>query len=685
MFKQILNLAVSCLFLVSLGISQEVSPSPMQWHKVTVSYTSDDVYSETGTPNPFTERRLDVVFSKGALSYKVPGYFAADGNAGNTSASSGKIWKVHFSPPETGTWTYKGSFYHGTDIHAQTNPTNPTKTFEGTFNVVASNKSPTGKDLRGKGWLQYVGKRYLKFKGTGEYFLKQGPDSPENLFAFKDFDGDFKTDGIDDNKIKTFPNHLADWKTGDPTWGDGKGKGLIGVINYLASEGLNVFSFISMSIKGDDENSFPYIAIDKLDRIDVSRMDQWEVVFDHATSLGFFIHFKTQETENECLQDNCEVGRERKLYYRELIARFAHHPALNWNLGEENGAYDGPNQNTAQRRAMAAYFWDNDPYNHHIVLHNPLDPDDMYGTDSKLTGWSLQQGAFSTVPPKIKEILDESAKAGKQWAVAADETGGASSGIKVDSDPSNHKDGRRYGIWATYLVGGWGNEWYFGGEDQSNQDFKTRDKWWDYCRYALEFFQKNHIPLWDMASDDAATSVTNDRVLSLKGQVYLIALPDGGTTNLTVPGLTGSLDIKWYNPRTGGDLKDGSVKTLTASGGSIGNPPTEGNEDWVVLVGANKITSIKDSPKTSYVSNHLKLDWSTGKVLKASLKLESTVNQIQVTVHHFHGALYSKQPISTQNKQAAEFSIDLAGIPAGLYVVKVVAGSNVYSQKVVVP
>ena len=30
------------------------------------------------------------------------------------------------------------------------------------------------------------------------------------------------------------------------------------------------------------------------------------------------------------------LGPERKLYCRELIARFGHNLALNWNLGEEN-------------------------------------------------------------------------------------------------------------------------------------------------------------------------------------------------------------------------------------------------------------------------------------------------------------------------------------------------------------
>jgi hypothetical protein len=50
--------------------------------------------------------------------------------------------------------------------------------------------------------------------------------------------------------------------------------------------------------------------------------------------MGMYLHFKTQEAENIHLLDDAELGPQRKLYYRELIARFAHHPALNWNLGE---------------------------------------------------------------------------------------------------------------------------------------------------------------------------------------------------------------------------------------------------------------------------------------------------------------------------------------------------------------
>ena len=70
-------------------------------------------------------------------------------------------------------------------------------------------------------------------------------------------------------------------------------------------------------------------------------------------SEGLFLHFKTQETENQGLLDGGEVGPQRKLYYRELIARFGHHLALNWNMGEEIGPWQEnpptPPQRTPQR------------------------------------------------------------------------------------------------------------------------------------------------------------------------------------------------------------------------------------------------------------------------------------------------------------------------------------------------
>ena len=202
-----------------------------------------------------------------------------------------------------------------------------------------------------------------------------------------------------------------------------------------------------------------------------------------------FLHFKTQETENELLLDNGNLGNQRKLYYRELIARFSHHLALNWNLGEEiNDA------TTAQKQAWAEYFWTHDPYQHHIVIHNGANHYDLLGppngsSGSYLTGFSLQtnQSDFSNVHNKVKDYLTRSDVAGKPWAVAVDEPGDAQHAIRPDNDAGNsHEDGRKNALWGTLMAGGWGNEYYFGyAHDHSDltlEDFRSRDLWWDYPR-----------------------------------------------------------------------------------------------------------------------------------------------------------------------------------------------------------
>ena len=165
--------------------------------------------------------------------------------------------------------------------------------------------------------------------------MKAGVDSPENLFAYEEFD-----DTPFHKKFrKNWSPHVQDFRDGqDPTWSGGQGKGIIGAMNYLTEKGLNVFSFLTMNIDGDDRNVFPYLSKEQENRtrIDVSKTAQWEVVMEHADKLGLFMHFKLQEYENDQLLDGGALGDERRLYFREIIARFGHHLALTWNMGEEN-------------------------------------------------------------------------------------------------------------------------------------------------------------------------------------------------------------------------------------------------------------------------------------------------------------------------------------------------------------
>ena len=196
--------------------------------------------------------------------------------------------------------------------------------------------------------------------------------------------------------------------------------------------------------------------------------------------------------------DGGDLGQERRLYIRELVARFGYELALNWNIGEEN------TQTSEQQLAMAINLRDTDPYGgHHIVVHTfPNRQEDVYpallGSRSPFTGASLQM-AWDAVHERTLRWRLASAQSKKPWVVANDEQGPA--GLGVPPDPGYRgfagKDaqGRDVGftlhdirknvLWGNLLAGGAGAEYYFGyglpDNDLVAENFRSREKSWEYA------------------------------------------------------------------------------------------------------------------------------------------------------------------------------------------------------------
>lgn len=634
--KLISSVFCSCLLGASLCAANNgkgqvsISGELKQWHKVTLTLDGPFARERDDEPNPFTDYCLTVTFKheSGAPSYRVPGYFAADGDAANSGADSGTKWRAHLAPDKPGRWDFAVSFVKGRRVAVGEAKGEALKPFDGqtgSFNVESTDK--TGRDLRGKGRLEYVGKHHLRFAGSGEYFLKAGPDAPETLLAYVDFDGTGPGrkqkpragEAAPSQSLKTWAPHLQDWREGDPVWKDGKGKGLIGALNYLAGKGCNAFSFLPYNAGGDGDNVWPFVARDDKFHYDCSKLDQWGIVFGHATLQGLYLHFKLQENETDDNRrgaerkpvsvpeslDGGKLGPERKLYCRELIARFAHNLALNWNIGEEN------TQSTEEICDMARYLRETDPYDHPIVIHTfPPQQEKVYtpllGERSGLTGASLQNG-WNQAHQRTLKWVAESAKEGKPWVVANDEQNPADLGVPPDPGYEGSdgqavtKDGKSYDchdirklcLWGTLMAGGAGVEYYFGYKLPQNdldcEDWRSRDRSWDFCGIALEFFSTNRIPFWEMANANALVgNVKNDNskyCLAKQGEVYLVFLPDGGTCALDLTRVSGPFAVQWFNPRSGGALLDGVVKTV--QGGvrvSLGTPPADPGEDWLVVV-----------------------------------------------------------------------------------------------------
>ncbi len=576
-----------------------------QWHKVTLVIDGPNT-SEWARENPFLDYRLEATFTNGNKSHTVPGFYAADGNAAESSADEGSIWKIRFRPDATGQWNYNISFRKGKDIVVNENvnvgEAVATDGTTGSFTISPSDKK--GFDFRSKGRIVNGGKGYFQFQDSDEIWIKNGADSPENFLAYADFDQttrySLKTEvreGEADPKkdLHKYEPHVTDWKEGNPTWQNGKGKGMIGALNYLHSKGVNSVYMLTMNILGDGKDVWPYNDHNERYRFDCSKLDQWEIVFDYMEQLGMMNHFVLQETENETLLDNGFTDVQRMVYLRELIARFGHHLAVTWNMGEENGPANWTpiGQTHPQKEAMANYLKQTNPYPNIVVVHTHANDEhqDEYLTPflgfENFDGPSMQIGNPSRINQRINKWVNESEEAGDRWLVNLDELGPHWKGVMPDSHDAGHDTVRAEALWGALMAGAAGVEWYFGyrypHNDLGLEDFRSRDNWWEQSTIATQFISR--LPVEKMKSANKLLNQSNAWCIANPGEVYTIYFPAGTKEYLLDLKSEKSFSVMWFNPRTGGELMDGSRKSIKGTGFiSLGTPPSDPEKDWVVLV-----------------------------------------------------------------------------------------------------
>lgn len=591
--------ALAILLSANVALAEtKIEGTKKVWHPFTITFQGPEASVSGNSPNPFLDIRLQVkLVAADGQTYSVPGYFDADGAAG----TSGKIWRVRFTPDRPGKWTYAASFRSGPGVAVQLEPDAGSEMavpdLKGEFDVAA--RDPEAPGILRYGRLKYIGKHYLKFQ-DGPYWIRGGTDEPENFLAYAGF--------VRTPAKHKYADHASDWKQGDPDWSDGQGRAIIGALNYLAKEHVNSIYFMPMNIGGDGKDVWPFFgqinpkgdpANDNL-HYDVEKLRQWETVFDHAQRLGIFLHlvFNEAERANKQELDDGELGPERKLYYREMIARFGHHSAMQWNLCEEyNLDFDLTPERVQQ---FADYIRKVDPYDHPVTVHTVGDPVEklkfMYGDPRwSMTSIQLNQRPIHEVTEAIRK---DSIKAGRPLPVSLDEftldRGQRASHLPVD-DGDGH---RREKIWPTLMSGGIIE---FILQDLLKTDsFKTpeRENLWRYLWFARKFMEEN-LPYWEMdpadelAKDAGAYPVPigkgktvdmGPQVFAKPSDVFAVYYPQSERTGLLdLSGLKGTATKRWYNPRTGefvgeaGTIEGGAVR-------EVGAPPSDPKLDWVLLI-----------------------------------------------------------------------------------------------------
>lgn len=594
-----LSLAAS-LSLIALCLpgATTIEPAhPTAWQPITITFAGPEVVETSTVPNPFLDLRLQVVFTGPAGErFNVPGFFDGDGRGG----PYGGAWRVRFAAPVGGTWRYEASLRSGPGVAIDLAP-NAGKVVElpeSAGKIEVAPRDPHAPGFLKWGRLNYAGGHYLKF-ADGPYWLRGGTDEPEDFLGYAGFD-------------RTPPKHhyaahIEDWRPGDPDWNDGAGRGIIGALNYLAAQHVNSIYFLTMNVGGDGKDVWPWAGAingkgnpeNENLHYDIGKLTQWETVFAHAQRQGIFLHFVFNEAEeaNKRELDDGELGPERKLYYREMIARFGHHLALEWNLCEEyNLQLDlGP-----QRvRDFADYIRAIDPYHHPITVHSAGDPVEAlrftYGDERfSLTSIQLNQRPIHEVTEAIRSAT---VAAGRPLPVSLDEFT-LDRGQRASHIPVDDADGqRREKLWPCYLSGGMIE--FILGDLLKTDSFKTpeREKLWQYTWHARKFMEQ--LPFWEMEPDDelstggatipvgigkGRTVPLGPQVFAKRGEVYAVYLPTASTTGtLDLAALQGTAQQQWYNPRTGEFV--GEPQQI-AGGAKIelGTPPRDAADDWVVLI-----------------------------------------------------------------------------------------------------
>jgi Domain of unknown function (DUF5060) len=547
--------------------------------------------SETDlTPNPFLDHRLRVTFQgPGGRTLVVPGFFDADGQGGEW----GTVWKARFRPPVPGKWVARISFESGPGIAIDPSQSGTSGVLDGKAVVVQVGNFDTGAPgfLRW-GTLRYVGKHYPRFD-AGPYFIETGANSPENLLAYRGFDGVSKTPGSV-GVLHSYAPHVQDWRVGDPLFFSRDhgldSKGIIGGINYLSDAGINSLFFMPMNLGGDGQDVHPFLGLDSTDfdrtHYDTSRLAQWHVVFEHAARRGILLHLTLAETEpdNEQWLDGGGFGVQRKLFLRELIARFADHPALIWDLSEEN---DFP---LTFLRAAADWIRDHDAYGHPVTFHNHFQ--DFSDYDQVLGEERFEMTAMQYAPDQADKWVEKyrtlSAASGHPWIVAAVEHAPWDVGLT----DANY-DILRKRILYDVLFSGGHLQWYAGwhplplGGDLTLEDFRTREEMWRDTAHAVELMWD--LPFSEMEPADSLVSGENPihggaECFAKAGQVYAIFLPQADwSQSLDLSGFGGDFIQRWFDPREGTWI--GAGKAVQAGGGlALGAPPFSPEEDWVCIV-----------------------------------------------------------------------------------------------------
>lgn len=476
-----------------------------QWGKVEIALTGPNSVGMSENNNPF-EIEVFVRFeSPSGVQYTVPAFYEGNGNGG----LNGNVWKVRFTPDESGTWQYLSM----SDVASLNGES-------GSFEVVApvgctSYEPGALPNFNCTGRLQAVNQHYLAF-ADGTYWLKGGSDEPEDFLA--------------PGQTVGFASKAA-------------------AIDYLAANGVNSMYIMLHNVGGDRNNVWPWVGSTESEarnndtHFDISKLAEWEAIFSYIQDKGIVLHLVLED-------DSGWTGFDRPLYYREMVARFGHHNGLYWNISEEYNE----NYSASDVRLFAEHLSMLDAYDRPLTVHHQGDTGNwepfVGNADFDLTSFQTARETQNDLAVAWFELANMTIPT---LVLSFDETGRVDSGDRGIA---------RQIVWSVYL-GGANYEML----TAPLSDYRDFGEHFADMHRARTFIES--LPFYRMQPVNGLIAGGDGYLFARPGLVYAAYLPAGGQIAIDLS-TTGSIfDVEWFNPRSGGtqaagETSGGATRSFTA-------------------------------------------------------------------------------------------------------------------------
>jgi len=293
----------------------------------------------------------------------------------------------------------------------------------------------------------------------------------------------------------------------------------------------------------------------------------WDRLNSHYDALrdagmGLYIMFYSDEAESPS-NNGISAQSERELrLLRYAVARFSAYPIVMWDTGIDITEY----RSNTWIDWFANWFNQNDPWQHPVGSRSGGGSGGKHPDNG--TFWSDGASTLPNHSDVVSNWQNRNVPTAYTDRWREDGTRGGFDQAKI-----------RRAVWEVGLVGG--TALYISGNDNGGYltdtyatDFKAAPQ----VGYASQFFSNNISDLGQLSPHDELL-VSGDGVLSAQPGYEYVAYLSSGNSTITVDlsNTVGTLNARWYNPRTGFFQNIGNV-----IGGGIQTFTTPDNQDWVL-------------------------------------------------------------------------------------------------------